>query len=214
MAAPSLATEAALAKGHPSQRFNDRERQLLLSVKTYVDSLSPETLITTEGDLIVGAADGVAERLALGAEGLPLVAGAATVSYAQLEEAGIADDAITTDKILALNVTRAKLEADAIDGTKLADDAVSLEHLDSGIEPSHVIKFGAQFTTVGGAAAEAITVTGAAATDLAFVRLVNDGTNNVTISSWAVTTNTLTVTFSGDPGNDAVIDYILIRAAA
>lgn len=84
--------------------------------------------------------------------------------------------------------------------------------LSSGISASHIVKFGGQHTTVGGGAAEAITVTGALATDLAFVQLVDDGTNNVSVLSAAVTADTLTVTFSADPGNDAVINYQLIRA--
>lgn len=110
-------------------------------------------------------------------------------------------------------VTTPKLAADAVDNSKLADDAVSLENLDDGIAPSHVVKFAAQATTTGGAAAEAITVTGALATDLAFVQLVDDGTNNVSVLSAAVTADTLTVTFSADPGADAVINYQLLRAA-
>lgn len=184
MAAPSLSTEAAAAGSYPANRFNQRERKLLASVKAYVDSLSPDTVITTQGDIIVGSAGGDAVRLAKGASGLPLVAGAATVSYAALTSGGI------------------------------ANDAVSLEHLDSGIEPSSVVKYAARFTTLGGAAAEAIALAGALVSDLAFVRLVDDGTNNVTLDSWAVTADTLTVTFSGDPGNDAVIEYMLLRAAA
>lgn len=122
MSAPSLATEASLAGNYPSNRFNQRERKLLESVKAYVDALAPSA-------------------------------------------------------------------------------------------PSHVTKYAAQYTTTGGAAAEAITITGALATDLAFVQLKDDGTNNVSILSAAVTSNTLTVTFSGDPGNDAVIYYQLIREA-
>ncbi len=105
----------------------------------------------------------------------------------------IAANAITTAKILDANVTLAKLAA--------------------GIAPSHVVKFGAQHTTVGGNAAEAITVTGALATDLAFVQMVNDGTANVTIVNAVVTSNTLTITFSADPGNDCIINYQLLRAA-
>lgn len=50
--------------------------------------------------------------------------------------AKIADTAVTTAKIADLNVTSAKLGADAVSGAdKIADDAVSLEHLDSGIAP-------------------------------------------------------------------------------
>lgn len=75
------------------------------------------------------------------------------------------------------------------------------------------IRFSGQPTTVGGAAAEAFTVTGVAATDRAFVQVVNDGTSNRTVLQAVCTTNTLTVTFSGDPGNDVVFNYIIVRAA-
>lgn len=82
----------------------------------------------------------------------------------------------------------------------------------SAATASHVVKYAAQPTTAGGGAAEAITVTGALATDLAFVQMVDDGTNNTTIVNAVVTADTLTVTFSGDPGADAVINYQILRA--
>lgn len=76
-----------------------------------------------------------------------------------------------------------------------------------------VIKFMGQKTTVGGSATEAFTITGAvASTDRAFLQMVNNGTNNVTILEAVVTNNTLTVTFSGNPGNDTTFNYQLIRA--
>jgi hypothetical protein len=53
-----------------------------------------------------------------------------------------------------------------------------------------------------------------AATDRAFVQVVNNGTNNVTVLQAVVTANTLTITFSGDPAADTVYNYQLIRAAA
>jgi hypothetical protein len=40
MAAPSLSTEVNGAGEYPSRRFNQRERRLLESVKTYADSIS------------------------------------------------------------------------------------------------------------------------------------------------------------------------------
>jgi len=93
--------------------------------------------------------------------------------------------------------------------------SITLASLASGITPSHVIKYAAKVTTVGGAAAEAFTVTGAvAATDLAFVQIVDNGTSNVTVLQAVVTNNTLTVTFSANPGNDTIINYQIIRAAA
>jgi hypothetical protein len=136
-------------------------------------------------DILVGSAGNVATAVALSGDATLSNAGALT----------IANNAITTAKILNANVTLAKLAA--------------------GITPSHIIKFANQVTTVGGAAAEAFTVTGAvAATDRAFVQMVDNGTNNVTVLQAVVTANTLTVTFSADPGNDAVINYQLIRAAS
>lgn len=69
----------------------------------------------------------------------------------------------------------------------------------------------ANYTTAGGAAAEAITVTGAATTDIPFVTMQDDGTSNVTIVSAAITANTLTVTFSADPGSDTIISYQILR---
>lgn len=137
------------------------------------------------GNLLVGSAGGVATSVAMSGDATIVASGALT----------IANDAITTAKILNANVTLAKLAA--------------------GITPSHVIKFASQVTTVGGAAAEAFTVTGAvAATDRAFVQVVDDGGSNVTVLQAVVTNDTLTVTFSGNPGNDTIINYQLIRAAA
>lgn len=69
----------------------------------------------------------------------------------------------------------------------------------------------AQYTTVGGAAAEAITIAGVQSTDLAFIQIVNNGTANVTVLEAVCTTNTLTVTFSGNPGNDCIINYQIMR---
>ncbi len=137
------------------------------------------------GNILVGSAGTVPTSVAMSGDATIIASGALT----------IAANAITTAKILNANVTLAKLAA--------------------GITPSHVIKFANQVTTVGGAAAEAFTVTGAVgATDRAFVQVVNDGTGNVTVLQAVVTDNTLTVTFSANPGNDTVINYQLIRVAA
>lgn len=170
---PTVADEVAI--------FTDTLGTLATSGIDYNDIM---TSALSSGRIFVGSAGGVATGVALSGDATLVASGALT----------IANNAITTAKILNANVTLAKLA--------------------SGITPSHVIKFAGQPTTVGGAAAEAITVTGAAATDLAFVQMVDDGTNNVTIVNAVVTLNTLTVTFSADPGNDAIINYQIIRAAA
>lgn len=154
------------------------------SVAWATPAVAPGSITLTDAHILVGNALNDATDVAVSGDLTLANTGAFT----------IANDAITTVKILNANVTLAKLAA--------------------GITPSHVIKFASQYTTTGGAAAEAITVTGALNTDLAFVQMVDDGTSNVTIVNAVVTANTLTVTFSADPGNDTIINYQIIRAAA
>lgn len=99
--------------------------------------------------------------------------------------------------------------------TTIQPDSVDKAMLNPTVRPSHMIVFAGQLTTVGGAAAEAFAVAGAvAATDRAFVQIVDNGTNNVTALQAVVTNNTLTVTFSANPGADTVFNYQLIRATA
>lgn len=99
--------------------------------------------------------------------------------------------------------------------TTIGAGAIDLAMLSAGITPSHVVKFAGQLTTVGGAAAEGFNVPGAlAAGDLAYVQMVDQGTNTVTALIAVVTNDTLTVTFSGNPGNDAVFNYQILRAAS
>lgn len=99
--------------------------------------------------------------------------------------------------------------------TAIGAGKVLLAMLGAGIAPAGVVKFMGQPTTSGGSATEAFTVTGAlAASDRAFVQIVNNGTNNVTVLQAVVTNDTLTITFSGDPAADTVFNYQLIRAAA
>lgn len=113
---------------------------------------------------------------------------------------------VATDVAMSGDATMANTGAITI-----ANGAVSKAKLASTLQPAGVIKFAALHQTTGGAAAEAITVTGALNTDLAFVQLADDGTNNVAVLSAAVTANTLTVTFSADPGADAKIYYQIVR---
>lgn len=112
------------------------------------------------------------------------------------------------------NTGNLTITPNAITTAKILDGAVTLAKLAAGITPSHIVKFGGQVTTAGGAPAEVIAITGAQVTDLAFVQMVDNGTNNASIVSAVVTADTLTVTFSADPGADAVINYQLLRAAA
>lgn len=77
--------------------------------------------------------------------------------------------------------------------------------------PSHYIAYAGTETTAGGAAAEAITVTGALATDIPIV--VYHTTNDTdSILKAVVTANTLTVTCSADPSTAHALSYMLLRA--
>lgn len=79
---------------------------------------------------------------------------------------------------------------------------------------SHVVAYAGTKTTAGGAAAEDLAVTGVTGTDLAFVVIKDNGTNNVTLLQAVAGTDKITATFSADPGNDCVVTYQVLRAAA
>lgn len=202
---------------------------------------NPLTAGLTNGHIFVGNASNVATDVAMSGDATIANTGALTIAAGAINNAKVSASAaiafsklatLATGHILAGNggvVTDVTLGGDATIGAtgtltiannaittvKIADANVTLAKLATGISPSHIIKFASQVTTVGGAPAEVITVTGAvAATDRAFVQVVDNGTNNVTALEAVVTADTLTVTFSGDPGNDAIINYQLIRVTS
>lgn len=204
-----------------------------------VSNSSTQALANTH--IFVGNAAGVATDVALSGDATIANTGVMTIANSAITNAKVsASAAIAFSKLAALtsahllvgsaanvatsvavtgdvgisNTGVTTIAANAVTTAKILDANVTLAKLASGITPSHIVKFAGQVTTVGGAATEAFVVTGAAATDLAFVQVVNDGTANVTVLEAVVTLNTLTVTFSANPGNDAVINYQLLRAAA
>lgn len=133
----------------------------------------------------------------------------------QLTVTAVVSGVITTAvEVGANSVDNAAIQASAVTTAKIADANVTLAKLAAGITPSHIVKYGAQYTTVGGAAAEAIVVNGALATDIASCVIKDNGTANVTLLQTAVTNNTLTLTFSGNPGNDCIVYYQILRAVA
>jgi hypothetical protein len=68
------------------------------------------------------------------------------------------------------------------------------------------------YTTVGGAAAEVITVTGALATDIVVATLHTKGATPRIIVTAATGTDAVTVTFDGDPSTDHLVNYVVYRA--
>lgn len=78
-------------------------------------------------------------------------------------------------------------------------------------KPSHYIAYAGKHTTVGGAAAEAVTVTGALATDVPIV--IYHTTNDTdSILKVVMTADTMTVTCSADPSTAHGFSYMILRA--
>lgn len=176
-----------------------------IATVTAANYFAPAVYDLAVGDLIfIDASD---------ADGIYLVDAvnrtAETVSVVSYGPAG----AVGTANLVDGAVTALKLASDAVTTVKILNANVTLAKLASGIAPSDVVKYAAEYTTTGGAAAEAIAVVGVLATDLVFIQLKDAGTNVVSVLSAAATADTITVTFSGDPGNDAIIYYQVLRAA-
>lgn len=110
-------------------------------------------------------------------------------------------------------VTAIKLASDAVETAKILNANVTLAKLASGISPSHIVKFGGTANYAGGGTSTAITVTGAAATDLVFAQ-IQASTNAVSVIKVVPTLNTVTVHFSADPGAATVVQYQVLRAAS
>ncbi len=104
----------------------------------------------------------------------------------------LANNAVTTTKILDANVTLAKLAA--------------------GITPAYIIKLGGKDVSAGGSATVTITATGVVATDLAFAA-IQASANAVSIQKVTAGTDQIVVLCSGDPGA-ATICWAAERAAA
>jgi len=78
-------------------------------------------------------------------------------------------------------------------------------------KPSHYIAYAGKHTTVGGAAAEAVTVSGALATDIPIV-VYNTTNDTDSILKVVMTADTMTVTCSADPSTAHAFTYMILRA--
>jgi hypothetical protein len=127
---------------------------------------------------------------------------------------GICDVAFDTPRPPS-TVGTADLEADAVTNAKIADDAVSLEQLDAAITPSHIPKYAGEATWTGGGATLAYTVTGALATDIVVASFHTLGTEGTILQGAVASSDTVTFTLdAANTSNDAVISYVVYRAAA
>ena len=190
------------------------------------------SLVLPNGQIFVGNAGNVATAVAMSGDIGITNTGVTSIQAGAIVNADVnAAAAIAFSKLAALpsaqllvgsagNVATSvamtgDVTIDNAGATTIGAGVIDLAMLSAGITPAAVISFFGQLTTVGGNATEAFTVTGAlAASDRAFVQIVDNGTANVAALEAVVTNDTLTVTFSADPGNDTVFNYQLIRAAA
>lgn len=93
--------------------------------------------------------------------------------------------------------------ADAVGSANIADDAVSLEHLDSGITPARVPVLWTNVTITGTVTTNAVTVTGVAATDAILVTPLVNG-QNLAIYEATPSENTVTLRTSLVPTNTQI----------
>ncbi len=82
----------------------------------------------------------------------------------------------------------------------------------AAVAATHRVIAGGTFTTVGGDASEAITVSGALATDFPVVVVKTAGATPRSIVAQTAASNAINLTMSGDPSTDHVLTYLLFRA--
>jgi len=179
-----------------------------------VTALTPDVLLTQYEAIPVGSVSNadVAANAAIAFSKLA----AMTSTYMLVGSAGNVPTAVAiTGDIAFSNTGVSTIQANAVTTAKILNANVTLAKLAAGITPSHVIKAAGRPTTVGGAAAETFAVAGSLTTDEVFTQMRDNGTGNVTIIDAVISVNgTMSVTFSGNPGNDTIFSYQVIRAAA
>lgn len=176
---------------------------------------SDETVATIAAS---GYFDSVQQNLTSGKEAGILALGDVIMIHGNDSNGMYVVDSITTNVTVAAfasagTIDTANLAGDAVTNAKIADDAVSLEQLDDGISPSHVVKYAGKESDGGGSATVAITVTGVLSTDVVFAQ-VEASTNAVEVQKVTPTADTITVLLSGDPGASTEIAYQALRAAS
>lgn len=100
-----------------------------------------------------------------------------------------------------------------IDSSIIPDNAVTLPKLAPGVTPSHVARFGGKFGYGGGGTSIAEPVVGVVATDIVLCTMQAQ-TGTAYIVKAVPTTDTVTITFSADPGASTVVAYTIFNAAS
>lgn len=110
------------------------------------------------------------------------------------------------------SITTAMIAAGAITTALIATGNVTLGTLSTGITPSHVVKFAGTATYGGGGTSSTVTVTGVLSSDLVIATLA--GATTIVPFIAVPTTNTITFTYSANPGAGTSITYAVLRAAS
>lgn len=119
-----------------------------------------------------------------------------------------------TTAVVSFAARGSEASGDEVNTSDIAANAVTLAKLATGITPSHVVKFAGSIAWSGSGTGLAATITGLASTDKVVASIRTAPTQAGYLVSAAPTTNTLTLTLSAaNTSNDAVIDYVVFRAA-
>lgn len=138
------------------------------------------------------------------------VAGSLTtdIVIVELENDGANDVTVAAARVSSDGTVTITLSADPATAAVMAGIVVRPNSTDDA--ESHSIVYAGSTTTGGGAAVEAITVTGMLTTDI--VIAVQDTFVDQTLEYAVGIANTINATFDGDPGADEVITWMVLRA--
>lgn len=189
------------------------------------------TVTLAEGNILVGDSGGAAAAVSAKGSGKILVGDGTTVNSvavsgdATLSTAGVVDIAagaiVNADVNASAAIAYSKMATMTGDVTMSANASaigaakVTKAMLAATVRPSHIVLFAGSFTTAGGDADEQISVPGVVtATDTVFVQLHTKGGTPRTILTAQTGTDVVNLVFSGDPSNDHVVKYQVIRASS
>ncbi len=177
--------------------------------------------ITAEQVFLLNRMGSIARKVQLGTliqNAEAIVAGEITVADGQILIGTVANVGAAKALSGAITITRegvATLGADAVTGAdKIADDAVSLEHLDAGITPGLMVVAAGLFTTAGGDANESITAATVLGTDTVLAWVQKDGAVPRTVDTITPGAGSIALVMSGDPSTDHLIAWTAYRAPA
>lgn len=132
---------------------------------------------------------------------------AGTISTSNFKEVPESGDVVTENGVGPVPIA-------SVGTDELQDNAVTKDKLEPALQPSNVIKYAGNHTTVGGSTTESFSVVGVLTTDNIFCSTKTLGTTGAQIIGCNIAGNDLvSVIFDIDPGNDHILAYQVIRDA-